>query len=819
MGRGVVTAGFLAAVVFSAGFAFPQSRPKDHYKNGEQFLKQGRLYDAVREFNEAARLEPRNKKFQKKAVEVRKDGSARAETEAQQYLAPSKELNPARARDLLERALEYDGTNALAAQELELLRRNIATAAQRVQEAQALLDRGEIGTAESLLNSVLAYREVIVAIPELEKELTAGHRARAAQSLWEKKEMTRGLGELVAAEREAPNSTFIKTLAKKLRREMSDDLVAQAVAISPNPTRMLLEKLWLADMAVKVDKGNESAAQLRTHTSAAWADMVLRQARSPGSERRAARASLETLRLAESQVAQEASYVRTKAELESLAYPALRIRIVFGDFENCPPGTTRDGIQAAVREALAPIALVDEEPWDFTLGIKNLSCSSTDIQRQGVQRVNSTYVAGHNQLTNPEYVNLSSKLQYAQQQLNQAYLESKVNPGFGSGFALGMWQGTVARLQRTLSATPPYITQEIVQQYHYDKFEAYRSYQIEGTLRAYSKTKQQFASEKKVSFVAEDRKEGISGVLPEDRTVGRNVEPDLLPLEQCANQASEGFKKAVSSASKELVEGYFATVALNRGLKPLDRLASLLYAFDLADSTVYDPHKRELAIPLKTALLAELEETNSAQAFVDSLSLPVPEQAATASAEIEEVVPTSTLERSIQGVVAIETDAGKAGSGFFLTPACLVVTNEHVVGDAETIVLRTSAKKLFMGSVLAKDSDRDLALLRSNARTCTPLSLEDPAQAVVGQEIYAIGDPLGLSGTVTRGIISALRTASGIHYMQLDAAINPGNSGGPLVNRSGRVVGVTTFRLRGYEGLNFAIASSEIKNAFGRFLQ
>jgi serine protease Do len=94
------------------------------------------------------------------------------------------------------------------------------------------------------------------------------------------------------------------------------------------------------------------------------------------------------------------------------------------------------------------------------------------------------------------------------------------------------------------------------------------------------------------------------------------------------------------------------------------------------------------------------------------------------------------------------------------------------------------------------------------------LPLGNSDAATIGQDVYAIGNPLGLTGTVTKGIVSAIRSASGRSYIQLDATINPGNSGGPLLDTDGAVIGVTTFKIRGIEGLNFAIAAHEIKNTF-----
>jgi len=207
--------------------------------------------------------------------------------------------------------------------------------------------------------------------------------------------------------------------------------------------------------------------------------------------------------------------------------------------------------------------------------------------------------------------------------------------------------------------------------------------------------------------------------------------------------------------------------------------------------------------------------------MLDSLDLPVLKQISFQNTDSSDNGPVeNVLEHAMEGVVEIETDSGALGSGFFFTNACMVLTNHHVIEGAETIILRTSSKKLYTAQVLAKDDQRDLALLSTNARICNFLELEERENPHVGQEVFAIGSPLGLSGTVTKGIVSAMRTtSSGIHYIQLDATINPGNSGGPLLSRSGRVLGINTFKLKGYEGLNFAVLSSEVRSSFGRFLK
>jgi hypothetical protein len=163
--------------------------------------------------------------------------------------------------------------------------------------------------------------------------------------------------------------------------------------------------------------------------------------------------------------------------------------------------------------------------------------------------------------------------------------------------------------------------------------------------------------------------------------------------------------------------------------------------------------------------------------------------------------------RAASAVVAIETSTSR-GTGFFTT-ATLVLTNAHVVGDEGAVTVRLAGGSTYRGRVERVSPDLDLAVIRVDvaAREVEILQLGSAGAVRPGQEVMAIGSPLGLQNTVTRGIVSALRVSGGVELIQTDAAINPGNSGGPLLDREGRVIGVTTLKLsRGAESLGFAIA-------------
>jgi S1-C subfamily serine protease len=162
------------------------------------------------------------------------------------------------------------------------------------------------------------------------------------------------------------------------------------------------------------------------------------------------------------------------------------------------------------------------------------------------------------------------------------------------------------------------------------------------------------------------------------------------------------------------------------------------------------------------------------------------------------------------------------GSGFILDKAGHVLTNFHVVvGANRGIEVTLSNKRTFKATVIGSDKVHDLALLKIDAPDLQPVTLADSTQLAVGEKVYAIGNPFGLAGTMTQGIISSIRSirngdgAPIEDAIQTDAAINPGNSGGPLLNSRGEVIGINTMiASNGAEqssGIGFAIPINTAK--------
>ncbi|MBF0549000.1 MAG: DegQ family serine endoprotease [Deltaproteobacteria bacterium] len=157
------------------------------------------------------------------------------------------------------------------------------------------------------------------------------------------------------------------------------------------------------------------------------------------------------------------------------------------------------------------------------------------------------------------------------------------------------------------------------------------------------------------------------------------------------------------------------------------------------------------------------------------------------------------------------------GSGFIISPDGYIVTNHHVIKDADVIKIRLSDQKIYDAKIVGKDPKTDLALIKINpTEKLHVLEFGDSGILEEGDWVLAIGNPFGLAQTVTAGIVSAKERSIGIgpydQFIQTDASINPGNSGGPLINLAGEVVGINTAIVAGGQGIGFATPSSLAKN-------
>jgi len=160
------------------------------------------------------------------------------------------------------------------------------------------------------------------------------------------------------------------------------------------------------------------------------------------------------------------------------------------------------------------------------------------------------------------------------------------------------------------------------------------------------------------------------------------------------------------------------------------------------------------------------------------------------------------------------------GSGFVFDKAGHILTNYHVIADARQVEVTLHNRKKYKATIVGTDKSHDLAIVQIKAPDLQPMILGDSTNLQVGQKVYAIGNPFGLAGTLTRGIVSSIRQVQepdGLvieEAIQTDAAINPGNSGGPLLNWHGEVIGINTMIASSVgqsAGIGFAIPINTAK--------
>src|SRR6266852_4971474 len=188
----------------------------------------------------------------------------------------------------------------------------------------------------------------------------------------------------------------------------------------------------------------------------------------------------------------------------------------------------------------------------------------------------------------------------------------------------------------------------------------------------------------------------------------------------------------------------------------------------------------------------------------------ITEAASNESLDAEEQNNISVYQKNVRSVVNVTTKVVAydffygavpqegQGSGFILDSAGHVLTNFHVIDNARQVEVTLHNRKKYSATVVGTDRSHDLAIIQIKAPDLAPMTLGDSRNLQVGQKVYAIGNPFGLAGTLTSGLVSSIRSVQepdGVtidEAIQTDAAINPGNSGGPLLNSHGEVIGINT---------------------------
>lgn len=491
---------------------------------------------------------------------------------------------------------------------------------------------------------------------------------------------------------------------------------------------------------------------------------------------------------------------------------------------SAPDYCSTNDLKAAVEGALpagsvvTPVTTVSGaaiQGLDLLISVKIDDCRVDSSGDSEVNTKTSSYVAGKQQLANPEYVQIESQLRSAQ--IDQARLQqaTRSNPNdLGSSVALLAVSIRVNTLSSKLRNTSPYTESSIEVPYKYEEFKAGISAVEEGGITFSDPVNPRVSSSMPLRAAYESWEPGIRGVYPQDSRGLRNREPALPGRDIVLAATLKDLKEQVSRRVSEVVPVWLAaeaSIALT-ARRPFDALGYLTL-LRIAKVSDKDPDLLRLQKEELTGLLLSVSEVEAHRKTLSVFEarVKVPTEASSPAVNSGK---RQFLGEALKSVVSIRRGA-IMGTGFVVSSSGLIVTNYHVVEEAGKIEVETNEGEVFLASAIKQYPEKDLALLRIPASHLPFLRLASSSETEVGEDVYALGSPRGLQGTVTKGIISAKRRLGGIKLLQIDAPINPGNSGGPLLLNDGRVVGVNTLRLKDSEGLNFAISIDEVRSAFG----
>lgn len=795
------------------------------YKAGKRFAKEHRALAAYIAFEKAVDLDPSSARY-RRALDEARDPALEEAKQLAPKLANS-DFSALLALHVVCQRIRPGDPRTLEVESLLLQTRSRME--KQISQAEAKARAGDLAGARSVLESVGPYRSHFPTYSHAEEEIAFRESLQIALE-------SATLGNFRAGLEAAQKALSLRagdSEALQVQALVADRLVekAQPIIAAKTSSGLLSELALAVTLLAEVERSCLPCLGRLGDLDQIRADFEKRilslleeiaKTKSRPAEWAACAVSAEAgVILDESKTSVLDKYCPKSANVSGL-----RIGLSVQAPEGCEAGDWGPLVKSALPPSSIVVPLtagthgLSMQQVDLSISIIIDRCSTDFLGDSDVQTQTSIYAAGVQQLSNPEFVQLQSQLRSAQ--IEQARLQSalRANPNdYGASIASAAIAIRIGTLSRRLRETSPYTESPIEQPYTYEVFKAGTAGILEGTVAFLDPIDAALSTSMPFQVRHEVWEPGVRGVYPNDARGLRSQEP-LLPSSDSLHRAAlQRLNEQVSKRVSEFLPVWFAakaSVALST-TKPFDTLGYLAL-LRLVEIPASDPDLQQYrAQHLNTALLSAGELKSQ------SVPLGVFETRLRRSSESVNAQPNRTsvarqsLEKALRAVVVIRR-GGQEGTGFLVSPDGFIVTNHHVIDASGNIVVETSEGEEFLAAVVSQSPEKDLALLHISASKLPYLQLGSEEEARIGDDIYALGNPRGLQGTVTKGIISAKRRLAGVRLIQIDAPINPGNSGGPLLQIDGRVVGVNTLKLQESEGLNFAISIDEAKAVFSSML-
>jgi len=794
---------------------------KDAYKAGQDLLKEHKTLAAVRSFEKAVSLKPETSRYRDALAKARDLALGEALQHAPQFAASDFTA----LLKLHEICLQLDSKDPRTLEVEKIVLRTRASIEAKIAQAKDKAIGGDLPGASSLLEPLHRYKGQFASMAGADIEISfRGHLQLARKSV------------------EQGNYKLALEAAQKaldLRPEHPDAIAVQASVaedIVPKLKPIIAEKAasgHLSDLGFAVYAVDETeracppcrgriadVAKLRAEyqrgTLALLSEMSKTKSRPAGWAACGA--------VAEARLSFEAD---RKYALDAYCTASARTALRVGLAIRVPDRCSTEGLKSRIEAGLpagsvvVPVTIASgASPQDFDLALSiNIDrCVTQSLGETGVRTQTSSYVAGTQQLANPEYAQIESQLRSAQIEQTRLQQASQANPNdFAASIGLAAVAIRVGTLSGRLRKTNPYIDTPVEVPYKYEVFQAGVAGVMEGTLDFIDPADPRLSSSLPLRALHEVWAPGVRGVYPRDTHGLTNQEPNLPGPEALELEALKELDAQIAKGVSEVLPVWLAAKASSAlsSRKPFDALGYLTL-LRITKVPASDPDLSKFKDQQLSSLLLSLPEIEAQRLMLGVFETRL-QRTAEAKVSAGGSGKLQFLETALKSVVMVRR-GDIEGTGFLVSPSGLIVTNYHVVEASGKIEVETSEGEVFLASVVNQSPDKDLALLQIPASKLPYLQLASAEEADIGEDVYALGNPRGLQGTVTKGIISAKRRLSGIRLVQIDAPINPGNSGGPLLLSNGRVVGVNTLKMRDSEGLNFAISIDEAKAAFPAIL-
>lgn len=795
----------------------PTGSAEDYFRQGKAHLDGNSFEAAIEAFSLAATIEPTSGKFVKALAKAK----ARAVDGLLERLAADSDTTISEKCDCLKNVREWQPEDPRVRQlwrEVEEQVRGHLTAANLKSAA------GEYVAARALVEGMRSCGEIVSDIRSTAhnldlREALIGVRRQLADGDVENafKTVRRLKGEF-------PGSSLVQEVEPEARRRWEEKVLELADLRGQRSSLDVLEAilpttLAAAEACPECSRVQERAAQLLSSYRAELDSFAERYRSSDGS------ASAMWARCMVFDRGLKTVGPRRSDLLNGLCESGsapVRIAVAFrSESAPCIEGDLLREVLSSLLPAGSPIEDASQgQPWVRSRRadlLVTMSVSGCELPRRSegrVEQVSSSYVAGYQQIANPAYASLQTQLISAQQEAARLELSRTINPNdIVANAGLLAVNIRLASLRVQLQKTPPYLDRPVEQPYVFDRFQESVRASVAGTVEVTDPTLSLVLMRRSFQDEVARTATGVRGVAEQDTHGNRNVLP-ALPSD------ADLITELQSNVRADLTEKLGVAVAR----WPLERTRKALSDRSLPAGAGFLAASRVLASALPTELRSRVErelggtgpaDLNELQAVFDRVEPLVPvyvEESAESERGVIGSRPAPRIEELRKAVVVLRA-GDRGGSGFVVNATGLILTNAHVVGRSATVEVETYAGDLLLGRVIERSEAADLALVKVEFPGTPWLQLAGAGQVRLAQEIYIIGAPSGLEGTVTKGIVSAIRQLAGFRVIQVDAAISPGSSGGPVIDETGRVIGIVTSKLTNAEALGFAVAADEVPRA------